>query len=264
MAGGLFLGLAMNVAALTLNLTQRPPFLIPNYDPVWALRNAAEGLLPVAMFGYRPARGHSIVTIPHTVAVIAAVAILVAVTVVGLMRFTRPKWPLAAVLALHALLLFCVPIMSSGRAEVRYFIAPELALFAAMAAVLVPRSAGARPGSAVADPDSANPGSIARPAPPVAGRRARALAVTPLALLAVFVIVVSGLSYRMHGGRTESSPWDKLVSDARAICTDTRLAAVNVYPLWHDKVPDRIPKGSHIPREPAVGWPVRVPCNRLR
>ena len=128
--------------------------------------------------------------------------------------------------------------MSSGRAEVRYFIAPELALFAAMAAVLVPRS--------------------------VAGYRARAVAVTPLALLAVFVIAVSGLSYRMHGGRTESSPWDKLVSDARAICTDTRLAAVNVYPLWHDKVPDRIPKGPHIPREPAVGWPVRVPCNRVR
>jgi hypothetical protein len=243
MAGSLLLGAAMNVSALALHLTARPSYLVSYYHPVWALRGMVRIMLTESLFGYGPVvgGGGATFTVPRTIAIIAAFAILVVVAAVGLFRVTRPNWPLAAVLVVYAVLLFCACVMSAGAQEVRYVIAPELMLFAAMAAVLVPRSTATG-----------------------VGQKSRALAVAPLAVVAAFIAAVSGLNYNLHSGRSESAPWGQKVGEARALCADTRLGAVNVYPLWTNKSPDRIPKGQHIPRDPSVGWPVRLPCSRLR
>jgi hypothetical protein len=190
--------------------------------------------------------GGAIFTIPLTVAIIAAAAILVAVGALGVFRVTRPNWPLATVLVVHAVLLFCAAVMSAGSLQVRYVIAPELMLFAAMAAVLVPIPAVGAGRNVRVD------------------LKGRVRAVAPLAVVAAFIVAVSALSYQLHSGRSDSAPWDQKVAEARALCADTRLAAVNVYPVWPNKSPDRIPKGQHIPRDPPIGWPVRLPCSRLR
>jgi hypothetical protein len=164
----------------------------------------------------------------------------VVVATVGLLRVSRPTWWVAAVLAVHAVMLFCAAIMSLGGLELRYVVAPELMLFAAMAATLVP----GRPG------DGRTP-------------RSRWLALTPLGVLAAFVAVVCAVSYRMESGRSHSRPWDELVGRAREVCADPAYGAVNVYPVWDGRVVP-VPAGQPMPRRPGAAWPVRLPCDRLR
>jgi hypothetical protein len=52
---------------------------------------------------------------------------------------TRPAWKIVAVMGLTAIAFVCAAAMQCGGTELRYVIAPELMLFAALAALALPR-----------------------------------------------------------------------------------------------------------------------------
>jgi hypothetical protein len=234
MTGALVFGAGLNVLALKEGWTARPAFLVPHYDPLWAVQNLFTWALPNAVLGYRFNDGVTHVSKHHTAIVLTAVAILV-IVVVAALRFASPQWRVAVVLGAQAAILVCGSVMSAGRLELRYVVAPELMLFAAMAILL-------------------------RPA---AGRRDWRAAL-PTAVLAAFVVAVCAFSYQMPSNRTvQRHPWSTLVAQARVVCRDPHYGAVYVYPVAQGAVVG-IPAGKPIADSPPVNWPVRLPCDRLR
>ena len=237
MVGALAAGAVMNLAALTFGLTARPGFMVPRYEPVWALESIYRYSLPYAMFGYRLADDDGFLEGYPDLIAAAAAAILIAVVVFAALRM-RPNWLLATVILAQAALLYCAAVMSSGGLILRYVVAPELMLFAAMAVLLSTRT-GSRMG------DHARRG-------------------IPIAVLALFVTLVSASSYSMVTARTlQRHSWASLVGKARIVCQDPTHEAVYVYPTQNGHI-EPILRGTPLPEFPPNGWPVKLPCDRLR
>jgi len=150
----------------------------------------------------------------------------------------RPNWLLATFLLAQAVLLYCASVMSTGGLILRYVVAPELTLFAAMAVLLC-------------TPKGSHMGKQPR----------RGI---PIAVLALYVALVSASSYSMESPRTrQGQSWASLVGAARVSCQDPTLDGVYVYPHLNGRI-DGIARGTPLPETPPVGWPVRLPCDRLR
>jgi hypothetical protein len=237
MVGALTAGAVMNIVALSLGITARPGFLVPRYDPVWALASTYDYLLPYAMFGYRLANGDGLLEDYPDLINAAATAMLVAVVVYAALR-VRPNWLLAAVFLAHAVLVYCASVMSTGGLTLRYVVAPELMLFAALA-VLLHTPTGSRVGN-------------------------RARNGIPIAVLAGYVALASAISYSTVTARTlQRQSWASLVGAARIVCQDPTLDGVYVYPHLNGQI-DAIARGTPVAETPPAGWPVRLPCDRLR
>jgi hypothetical protein len=230
MVGGLLLGLAANVTALSIHLTARPVMLPSRYDPLWALSTVVQWALPHAMFGYGLSGNGAQKVDPHWL-VWLAWPLLLTVLLVSLGRLTRPQWKLAIVLSVTALGLLAGTVMQYGGTELRYVIAPELMLFAALAGLLLPRPEG-------------NLGQL------------------PLVVLSVCVLLVLAASYRTAGPRANLSAWSDSVAQARIVCGDGSAGGVYVYP--GDGSVRAVPHGTPLRRDPPPGFPVLIPCARLR
>jgi hypothetical protein len=227
-------GAALNLLALHMRLTARPDFLVPHYDPVWALRLLIAWAVPASVFGYRVTENRVPWTATPGLYAIGAIVLLTAGAGIAA-RFCNPQWTVAGIIAVEAVILFCGSTMSAGRAELRYVVAPELMLFAALAALLRPSATGM-------------------------GRRRY----IPIIGLAVTVLLVCAASYRMPSGRSnEPVGWTTLVSAARGVCRNHAFGAVYVFPALHGEVVG-IRAGTPPADPPPVAWPVRIPCNRLR
>jgi hypothetical protein len=229
MVGGLLVALTGNVVALALGVTVRPVIVPSNWDPIYALKVTAEWALPHAMFGYGITGAGSQMVEPAWLVQVSwlVLAALVAVAAVGL---TRPAWRIAALMGLTAIAFVCATAMQYGGTELRYVIAPELMLFAAIAALMLPK------------PDSP-----------------RRLAVLPLALTFVGVALVFAFSYQTVSPRANQlAPWDEAVARARITCADPANQSVYIDP-GDGSVEAFNGKPLGIP-----GWSVLVPCDRLR
>jgi hypothetical protein len=233
MLATIVVGVSVNLLALHFRLTTRPDFLVPHYDPVWVLRLLIAWAVPASVFGYRVTEN----SVPWTGAPgpYAVVAVLLIAATVGIAaRLCCPQWTIAGIIAAEAVIVFCGATMSAGTTELRYVVAPELMLFAALAALVRPLATGG-------------------------WRR-----YLPTVGLTIAVLLVCAASYRMPSNRTrEPVGWTALVSAARAVCRDPALEAVYVYPALHGEVVG-IPAGTPPADPPPVAWPVRLPCDRLR
>jgi hypothetical protein len=227
MLAGLVLSAGLNVLALSMHWTARPGIVEPRYEPLWALKSSITYALPQAMFGYRLTAGHALAWF-----IVAAIAILLAIVLVAALGITRPAWLLAVVFGIHAIGYFSATTMSYGAPIFRYLVGPGLMLFAAMAALLIPR----------------------------AGATWRGLA--PIMALAVFVMSIAAVDYRQPSHRSMTYPWAKLVENARVVCQDPGVEAVYVYSMRNGQI-EPIPVGEGLAAEPPGWFPVRIPCERL-
>lgn len=231
MLGSVLFGLAANIVALVVHLTARPVLTPSRFDLGWALSEVGGWALPHALFGYGITGGGAQAVDP-TWLVVAAWPIVPVVVLIALFRLTRPQWKLAVIMLGIGLLLVCGTIMQYGATELRYVVAPELMLFAAMAALVLPR------------PDRTW------------------LAWAPLVTLAVCVALVLVFSYRTAGPRTTLAPWTSTVDRARTTCLDAHTAAVYVFPT--DGSATALPSVARSPELAQFGFPVLIPCDRLR
>lgn len=228
----MLIALAANVTILVIGLTHRPYMLPSRWDPIWALRTTAEWALPHSVFGYGiTGKGHQTAEpswlIPTSWAIVAAFILIAA------FHLSRPQWKLAALMGVTAVAFVSGTAMQYGGTELRYVIAPELMLFAALAALTLPR------------PD-----------------RPRWIAWAPLVTLAVGVSLVFAFSYHTLGPRTrELAPWDQSVANARAACRADPNAGW-VYITTGDGSARTVAKDK-TPHN-MWGFPVLVPCDRLR
>jgi hypothetical protein len=151
---------------------------------------------------------------------------------IPVLRLTRPHWALAALMAGTAIVFVAGVGMQYGAHELRYVVGPQLMLFAALAALMLPRSQGPR-----------------------------WLAWTPMVVLFVGVALVFATSYRTQGQRAYAlAAWDEAVVTARAACQTPDAEFVFIDPATGTS--KLILKGQ--PLEGPPGWPVQVPCDRLR
>jgi hypothetical protein len=188
-------GTAMHLIALALGLTSRPPFLQPRLAPAWALDGYVRWALPHQLFGFRwtglPLEAGSY---QQFRLVEAAWFIVVAVLVGALLQRRAPGqgsawtplWGLAGIAAVYSMGLLLFQLMSSGRPEERYNIAPGLLLVVALAALLKP--SGTIRGSAA------------------------------FALYAVLVVVVMAVNYRDDTARSQGPAWDNTLRRGAAEC----------------------------------------------
>jgi hypothetical protein len=236
MVGGLLVGLVGNVTALALHLTARPVMLPSRWDPIWALSTAADWALPHALFGYGITGNGNLAGqgVEPSWLIVASWPIVAAIILVAALRLTRPQWKLAAVMGIVALAMVCGTLMQYGGRELRYVVGPELMLFAALAALLLPR------------PD-----------------RPRLVAWAPLVTLSVCVALVFAFSYHTAGARTHLAPWNEGVAKARILCQQNPSAGA----VYLDPGNNRawaVPSGTSGRYLPAYGFNVPLPCNRLR
>jgi hypothetical protein len=85
----------------------------------------------------------------------------------------------------------------------------------------------------------------------------------PLTLLAVFVVMVCVVNYHSGSSRTHERAWNELVAQARSACTDPRYGAVYIYTSGRGRIVPVV-AGTPVPDMPPVGFPVRLPCTKLR
>jgi hypothetical protein len=232
MAGGLLAALSANIFALSVHLTARPDMGPSRYDPVWALSMVGDWALPHSLFGYGIS-GKGAQAVEPSWLIVVSWPIVPAIILVAVLRLTRPQWKLAAVLGITALVLVCATIMQYGGTELRYVVAPELMLFAALAALLLPR------------PD-----------------RPRRLASAPVMALSVCVALVLAFSYRTPGPRTTLAAWTASVDRARIACLDAHTGGVYIFP--GDGSVLSLTNGTPLPDQSPSGFPVLIPCHRLR
>lgn len=272
-AASLGVALAANSLALATHLTGRP-FATSRYDLGWAAVRVGDWALPHALFGYRVAGGAGQVVGARWLAW-AALSIVVLIAALAAFGGTRPQWKLAAALGGTAVALVCGSIMEYGALELRYVVAPELMLFAALAAMLLPRPASPPPvqplppgrrGMVLPGPE---PGADRLPgrsrwwAALRPGRRwKRVVAWAPLLALGAGLAMVLAGSYRTAGPRVDQASWRTTVAAARTACLDPHQGWVYVFPGDGHVVP--FPAGTPIPERPPPAFPVLVPCPRLR
>lgn len=203
LAGLLGVGVAMHLAGLIIGTSSRP--LAP--DPVFAVGAFVVRAVPAAVLGERwvgpdccePAQ----FALVGTAWIILAVAVFLAAGRItlgprrrGSVRQTRPAWPLAATAAVHAAVLYIVPVLLTGIATPRYAVAPALLLVTALAALF-------RPG---------------------AGRRGA----VPLVCLAALLTVVAAVNLRTDNERAHGPSWQHELRDARQRCSVPGVTMVDV------------------------------------
>ena len=132
-------GVALHVSALLRGITARPSFLHPTFDLGATLDSYVRWALPHAVLGWRwLALPLYATTHKQFLLTYLAWAVVLAAVGYALVRRQTPLWGLAAVAGLYSVGLHAFQFMSSGRAEERYVIAPELLLLVVMAALLRP------------------------------------------------------------------------------------------------------------------------------
>ena len=219
-------GATLQVAGLYFDLTNRA-FVEPRYEPFWALGAFFLWAVPHSMLGWRftGLEVGDTVTSSSIVPQVVSYLLIAAVIVVSIRWIRRPRWVVAVVAALHSVAFCCMTIMSNGGITQRYLLPIEMFLFTALVALLTPGPAKAVASTEPAVPLPRGAGSdavaetVADPvaAPTPARRRLPALA--PLAVFAVFVLVVSAFSYRWDNTFRHNSPnWNQQVDRAAAMC----------------------------------------------
>lgn len=149
---------------------------------------------------------------------LAAVAwvVVAAALVVAVRRVTRPKWPLAAVAAAHSLGLYALPVLLVGLAITRYEAVPAMLFVTALVAIVEPG----------------------------AGLASR----VPLVTLAVLLVAVWAVNFRVDNDRAHGPRWSDELQQARTTCLGPATRAVISVP----------------PRNDIPPWRVGVPCAYLR
>jgi hypothetical protein len=127
-------GAAIQILGLKLGLTNRS-FVVPRYEPVWAVKSYLSWGVPQSILGFRYAERLDVV-----VSGVAAWLVVLAVVAIAVRRLTRPLWMLAAVAFAHSAGLCCLTIMANGGLTQRYLLPVEMLLFVALVALLNPRS----------------------------------------------------------------------------------------------------------------------------
>jgi len=230
MAAFLVGGALIQVMGLYLGLTNRA-FVEPRYEPLWSLVAFFLWAVPHSILGWR-FTGLSVgdtVTASSVVPQVVTYLVIAAVVVVGIRWIRRPRWVLAVVAALHSVAFCSMTIMSNGGITQRYLLTVEMFLFTALVAMLTPGPS--QPAAVDADAVPA-PGGATDTAPvgsAVATPRARTRmpALAPLAVLAVFVVVVSAFSYRWDNTFRHRSPhWGTQVDRAAAACKQPGMREV--------------------------------------
>jgi hypothetical protein len=222
LAGFLF-GAAFQVFGLLSGLSSRGNISHPRLDPFWALRSFVTWAWPYGLLGQTGVRQPGLVNrFVHTgggagpwywVAVAAAWALVAAVILVAVLRWTRPRWLFAVIAAGQGVAMLCLQVMIQGELVLRYAFAPCLLVVAALVALLLPR------------PDLP---------------RWRALA--PLLALALVVGAGAVANYRVDTMRARSAPWDANIRRARAACVAkpetsmVRMVMKRGLP-WHVDIP---------------------------
>ena len=222
----------MDLALLALGLAFRPRVARTQRNPIWGLHHTLDWGVRTSMLGYDVALGF-IQKWGYAAGTVAGYLMIAAVLAIALARVTRPAWLLAGMLALHAVGYVTITIMLQGRPEDRYLIGPELMLFAALAALLVP----------------------------VAGADWRRRA--PIIGLAVLIALVCAANYRLNTARTPSTPWDEMVARGRAVCADTAQPAVFLFPNGDGRATPA-PAVKPAPKKLPSGFGIWLPCNTLR
>ncbi|GIJ47418.1 hypothetical protein Val02_43040 [Virgisporangium aliadipatigenens] len=226
----LLAGTAANGIANLTGITNREGISHPTTDVWWALGLYVDGGLPHAMFGWREA-------MPTAQLRVLAWVLVIVVVLVAVLRLTRPAWLFAAVAGVHHVGVLVMSFMLQGGFEMRYVLIPELLLFAALAALLLPRRV--------------------EPTAPL-GRKL--LVQVPLGALAVVIAASCAANYRQDTGRSYSKPWRDAVAAARQVCADPAVERVSIGSM--DGSARTTTDTSDSPLR--GGWPVIVPCSRLR
>ncbi|MDQ7910853.1 hypothetical protein RB614_40810 [Phytohabitans sp. ZYX-F-186] len=181
--------------------------MVPNYDPLWNLKQFAELQVPVTYLGESWIRVQIVHTSEHRALVLLAWAILLTAVGLAVWRRTRPAWLLAGVAAVHAVGLFALQIAMRGGVPGRYLLPSLLLLVAGTVALLRPRSWTG--GTSWWGPEG--------------------FGTVPIVALATLLTVVAIANYRHdHIWRTTSVPsWSKQVTANAALCrADPDLKAV--------------------------------------
>ncbi|BCB89120.1 hypothetical protein Psuf_064330 [Phytohabitans suffuscus] len=204
--------------------------VVPNYDPLWNLKQFAELQIPVTYLGESWIRVPIVHTTEHRALILLAWAVLLTAVGLALWRRTRPAWLLAAVAGVHALGLFAVQVAMRGGVPGRYLLPSLLLLVTATVALLLP---------------STWTGATSCRGPEGFGN-------VPIVVLATLLTVVAVANYRHdHIWRTTSVPsWSKQVAANEALCAaDPSLKAVTF---------------RSGPASKRMWGSFAVPCSRLR
>jgi hypothetical protein len=205
-------GLVLQVLAKVL--AESPRALSPNPDPVWAGAAYALRVVPLAVVGERWL-GADVSARPAYLALVALAWLVVgAAGVLALRRVTRPARLLAALAAVHSVVLYVLSTMLSGLVVPRYAAAPALLLLVALAALVVPRADRPRTG--------------------------RSAATVPATALAVLVAVVCVVNFRVPNPRAEGPGWTETVREGGRACAASAAAETDlpVTPAeWRARVP---------------------------
>jgi hypothetical protein len=186
----------------------------------------------------------------HDALIVGAWVIVAIVIALAVTRFTDPNWTLAGVAALFSVGVFFEELfINTDVVQPRYTVAPALLLYAALVALLRPRSA--RPMAKTAIVSGAQTADLSRgddPSYPPEREREGAVRVRaavrwlPAAGFAVLLAVAVLLNFRATNGRTTSPPWTQVVATARSDCA---LPGVSAYTYVHE------------------WWSVTIPCSKV-
>jgi hypothetical protein len=124
---------------------------------------------------------------------LAAWLVVAAIVAVAAFGVTRPAWRLAALALAHSVVLWSVEVMAMGSAQPRYFVPPALLLYAALAALLRPRSTDRT-------------------------RRFRFDSVGPAVAWATLLAVVCVAGLRVDNLRAEGPAWHDVLATATRHC----------------------------------------------
>ena len=221
-SGAVCLTVAVQALALATGATSREGLSAPRLDPLWALLEWVLWAMPYSVFGTTVLGSRSAPL--RLVLGLLAYAVLAAVVVLALRRgSTGPAWGLAALAAASSAAILAAEVMGMGypgteesyltpekalMSTERYLLAPVLLLIAAVVALL--RPAPSRP---------------SRPSWPLIG-------------YGLLVVVVCATQLRPDAPRNHTLSWSAVVADAKARCTATGAASVEVPfggPVWYPR-----------------------------
>jgi hypothetical protein len=194
--------------------------------PFFVLRNYVTRAVPRALFGESALGGpgatyrgdyaplHIVNEAAHVALIAAAWAVVLAVLVIALTRFTDPDWPLAVTAGIFSLgIFFDELLINTPVVQPRYVIAPALLLYVVLVAALRPRL-GRRP------------------------RADLALRWLPVAGFAVLIAVAVVLNFRVTNGRSGSPPWTSVVARAHSACLQPGVTSYTyTHAWWQVKIP---------------------------
>jgi hypothetical protein len=197
-------------------------------SPFFVLKNYAARVVPRALFGERSLGGagadytgdqatplHITNVAAHDALIGCAWAVVLVIIVLAVIRFTDPNWTLAGVAAAFSVGIFAEELLiNTSVVQPRYFVAPALLLYTALAALMRPRQRESAP------------------------RAATAVRWLPAAGLAVLLAVAVTLNFRVTNGRTTSPAWTSVVATARGACALPHVSAYTfVHEWWFVTIP---------------------------